>query len=128
MVASLLLAIAVLGTGYLFVEGQLLTEEAGLARTAQNEALSKMKDLQGRDADPAELISGAMHSDTVYLDSIVAPSRTWQLCWWVADVDDPANGVSTGQVDYKEILVIVGEKSDCSDSVPLARLVGLRAE
>jgi len=128
MVASTLLAVAVIGTGYFFVAGQSLIEGGGLARAALHEAVSKMKNLQGSDADPAELTSGSMHSVTVTLDPNVSPAITRPLCWWVTDIDDSANGVSSGQVDYKEIRVVVGEKADCSDTVPLVRLVGLRAE
>lgn len=118
--ASTLLAVAVIGTGYFFVSGQARLEDRGYGRGALEVASSKLEELQVLPTYHPDL-QGAPSPGLVHLDpanpivvddkgtSDPADDLLGYLRWVVVDVDDPSNG--QGQVDYKEVRVDVAEDS-----------------
>jgi prepilin-type N-terminal cleavage/methylation domain-containing protein len=120
MVASLLMVVGVIGTVYFFVAGQMDVEDAGMIRGALHCAQSKLADLQGLSSQNADLQGspspGAIHLDAgnpITLDDRGTATTSDDLLgyrrWMVIDVDDPANGTTQGQVDYKTVQVEVAE-------------------
>ncbi len=119
LVASTLLAVAVIGTGYFFVSGQARLEERGYGRAALEAARSKLEELQALPVQHPDL-QGAPSPGIAHLDpanpvvvddkgtSDTGDDLLGYRRWIVIDVDDPANG--QGQVDYKEVRVDVAEE------------------
>ncbi|MGQ9653616.1 MAG: type IV pilus modification PilV family protein [Thermodesulfobacteriota bacterium] len=136
LVASTLLAVAVIGTGYFFVSGQVRLEETGYGRGALEVARSKLEEIQGLPLQHPDLQGapppGLAHLDPanpVVVDDKGTPDPGDDLLgyrrWLVVDVDDPANG--QGQVDYKEVQVDVAEDSLFSEGRKWATLKTLVA-
>jgi len=120
LMASTLLAVAVIGTGYFFASGQARLEERGYGRGALEAARSKLEELQGLSFQHPDLLGapspGLTHLDPanpVVIDdrgtSDTGDDLPGYRRWVVVDVDDPANG--EGQADYKEVRVEVAEDS-----------------
>ncbi len=136
LVASTLLAVAVIGTGYFFVSGQARLEERGYGRGALEVARSKLEELQGLPLQHPDL-QGAPPPGLAHLDPanpvVVDDKGTSDpgddllgyRRWVVVDVDDQANG--QGQADYKEIRVDVAEDSLFSEGQIWATLKTLVA-
>jgi prepilin-type N-terminal cleavage/methylation domain-containing protein len=122
LVASALLALAVMGTGYLFIFGQASLEKRCDISGAVFAASIKVDELENLPPSHADL-TGAPFPGELHpapgAEHIVIDDRDTEVegddlmgyrRWKVMDVDDPANG-TTGSADYKEVWVEVAEDS-----------------
>lgn len=115
VVASVLLGLALIGTGYLFVAGDVNLAEKGHGRGALYATRSQLETLQGLPFSHTDLTAGT-HEDPgnpIIIDDRGTAATGDDLqgyCrWQVVDADDPADGGGESEPDYKEVLVEVAE-------------------
>jgi hypothetical protein len=123
MVAGVLLAIAVIGAGHLFVSGEMGVTEKGYSRGALHAAHSKLGELQRLPATHGDLSVGN-HLDPnnpITIDdrgtADLGDDLQGHRRWVVVGVDDPADGAGEGGSDYLEVLVEVAEDSAFSSTL-----------
>lgn len=126
LVAATLLAVAVIGTGYLFVAGQAGLEQEEWLRAALEKASQKMEELRGLPLSDSSLKGepepGREHlepSNPVVLEDkgTADPSDDLKgyLRWRVVLVDDPRSGAGE---DYLLVRVEVSQDSAFSPFLP----------
>jgi prepilin-type N-terminal cleavage/methylation domain-containing protein len=125
LVAATLLAIAVIGTGYLLVSGEVSVEDDQWRLAAIREASGRIQWLRTLPTDSPDLEGaespGKLHLPPVNpctLDTMGTPLDTSDdlmgyVRWFVTYVDDPRNG--TGDRDYRLIRVEVARGADFSE-------------
>jgi prepilin-type N-terminal cleavage/methylation domain-containing protein len=123
LVASTLMAVAVIGTGYFFITGQVSVERQGYQRGAIHCAMTKIQELRGLRFAHEDLQGhaspGLEHRDPgnpVTIDNRGTEGTEDDLTgfrrWIVIDVDDDADGTGESYPDYKQIRVEVAEEAE----------------
>jgi len=125
LVAATLLGIAVIGTGYLFVSGEISVEDDQWRLAAIREALGRIQWLRSLPTDSPDLEGedppGKLHLPPVNpctLDTMGTPLDTSDdlmgyVRWFVTFLDDSRNG--TGGKDYRLIRVEVAKGANFSE-------------
>lgn len=122
LVAATVLAVAVVGTGYLFVSGEVSVEGDQWEMAATLEASRRIQWLRSLPSDSPDLERGLhfLQGNPVIIDTRGTPSDTSDdlvgyVRWSVISLDDPRNG--TGGEDYKLVRVEVARTDDFSEAV-----------
>ena len=103
LVAAVVFAIIVVALVEFYHWGRARIMEVGLRRSALAVAEGKMEQLRSLYFTHAEMADGGHGPDAVQ----VAENLTGSLIWAVTTLDDPANGYTGSQEDYKDISITV---------------------
>lgn len=103
MMATGVFVIVVLGLVDLFYLGRAHIVEMGLRRGGLALAQQKLEELRAADFSDGDLTIGDHGPESVWLSENLKGNRTWSVAW----NDDPANGISYSDQDYKEVVVRV---------------------
>jgi len=125
VVATVIAVVAVVALAYSFGAGRGLVNQYEVARIALAAAQRRMEMLSALPATAAELQVGPHPLSGT--DSVRVDGRTVALeSWRVDTVDDPADGIHTGDIDLKKVTVIVSwGQLRPNETVTLVRLFPL---
>jgi hypothetical protein len=118
MVAVIIFAIVVVGILSFLHWGRGHIVRMGMRRNALALAEQKVEALRAADISVEDLQAGGHGPEIVQVTEQITGSRTWSVAWR----DDPANGVSSSDQDYKEVIVGVAWSWELNkqDSVSLS--------
>lgn len=120
LVATVVFAIVAVALVEFYHWGRARIMEVGLRRSALAVAQGKMEELRTLYFTDADLADGAHGPQTIQLNEHLTGTQSWT----VTTLDDPADGYTGSEEDYKEITVTVAWSWEhiTSDQVTLAGL------
>jgi Tfp pilus assembly protein PilV len=101
LVAAFLFAIVVVALVEFYHWGRAQIVEVGLRRSGLALAQAKMEELRAASFTSTDLDIGNHSPEAIQVAESVTGSRSWTVTW----KDDPANGYSGSDQDYKEVVV-----------------------
>jgi len=104
MVAVIIFAIVVVAIMSFLHLGRGHIVRMGMRRNALVLAEQKLEELRARDIADLDLQAGNHGPEAVQVSKQIVGSRSWSVAW----KDDPADGGSSTDPDYKEVIVGVG--------------------
>jgi hypothetical protein len=102
-VAAAVFAIIVVALVEFYYWGRARIMEVGLRRSALAQAQGKMEELRVLYFVDADLADGAHGPETVQIAENLTGTQTWN----VTTMDDPANGYTGTEEDYKTVVITV---------------------
>ena len=103
LVATAVFAIIVLALVEFYYWGRARIMEVGLRRSALAQAQGKMEELRVLSFIEADLADGAHGPETVQIAKNLSGAQSWS----VTTMDDPANGYTGTEEDYKTVVITV---------------------
>lgn len=103
MVSAVIFAIVAVALVEFFSLGRAYIKEGGLRRNGLALVQQKIEELRALSLSDAALVVGNHGPEGVQLSEGLVGSRHWSVTWQ----DDPANGISASDQDYKAVMVRV---------------------
>jgi hypothetical protein len=121
VIATVIAIVAVVALAYSFGAGRGLVNRYEVARIALAAAQRRMEMLSALPGTAVELQRGShpsSGSDPVQVDGRTVAQESWR----VEAIDDPADGIHTGDVDLKQVTVTVSWGRGPNEAIALTRL------